>query len=241
MPIKRNRYAITEDAPAWAKKTLRILRERGQSRHVLAELWGCAIPTVSRRLSGKLNVVAEDMRELAAFLNVDLESLLSDAETSPEPVVQSIPVRPMTNLRHSDGELSVDEALLDREPTPEELELMVARVDAVVDPTGRVWPPVPVGDGGLGVRVWGTSGMPEFAPGDIVIVGSELRPTSGDFALYQETDTSRPFIGRFVEVKRRRMLRPIEDGRWPTLNVPENPAVLHKIIAKVKIYEDWIE
>lgn len=238
MTHKRTPYAIRETAPSWAKKTVRILQKRGQSRLDLAELWECSVPTVSRRLGGQMSVVAEDMRKLAAFLDVDFESLLADAETSPEPAVASVLVRPMVHLLSpQDDELLVDDDLLDREPTSEELELLVARASQAIDPTDRIWPPMPVGERAFAARVWGTSGLPEFSPDDVIVVDPDRDPPiSGDLVLFQAAEASRPIIGRFVEMRRRRMIRPIEDGQWPTINVPENPAILLKILAKLKLY-----
>ncbi|QQS54035.1 MAG: hypothetical protein IPM89_14555 [Candidatus Competibacteraceae bacterium] len=232
-------FRINPDAPSWAKRASQIMSRRGVTKKDLPKVFDRALVTTEHYLGGRLKPSPEQMFRLAAFLNTTVENLLGDAELTFPKEDPSIPIRDMLSLRAMNDPI-VDEELLGREPTAEELTALVAQVNGPSDPEDaeRIVPPGAVSEYAFGVRVLGRAAEPEFRDGEVLIIDplrNDLK--TGDFVLYQQSTEALPTIRMLVIRAGKRFLYPVPDSvAHPPMEVPKNAWFLEKILAKAKIY-----
>ncbi len=227
----RATYRISRTAPPWARKTIALLESRGAPRSDLLRLFEIATPTLGHKLAGRIDLSMQELNSLAEYLKVSVDWLLADDDLPPEAIVRAIQVYDLACLPCDDPTM-VDEEFLTKEPTAQELSWLVARVNAEVDPTDKVFPPRPVSEDAFAIRVRGDLGESEFHASDLLIIDGE--PRSGDRALLQQKPNAIPALGQFVATPKKRQLVTFKSE---VMEVTPEPALFGKIVAVVRLEE----
>ncbi len=231
-----SKLKVSKTAPHWVPRAFQVMEHRGILKQALFEVFNRSQVTVDSYLAGRLEPSYRQLIDLASFLKISMDDLLGDDDIElPDP---SIPIRDMLSLRAMNDPL-VDEDLLGREPTAEELDALVGQVNNPSDPEDaeRIVPPVAVSDQGFGVRVRGREAEPEFGDGDVVVIDPQRGDfRNGDFVLFQASEQALPEI-RLLIKGNRSVLYPVVGGT-PALpiEVPKDTWFLERILAKAKIY-----
>lgn len=226
---------IPENAPYWVPRAFRAMEARGIPKQALGKVFDRAQQTVYSYLSGQAEPSYQQLIDLASFLRISLDELLGDEEFKMP--AATIPIR---NQVDAFSEVEVDEELLTRDPTPEELEELVAQVNGPSDPedAARFVPPVAVGEFAFGVRVQSREAEPEFRRGDVLVVDPQRRDfRDGDFVLIKTAGRGVPEIRQVAQGKRL-VLYPVGRGTpTPAIDGLEDVTYMEKILARVQIYE----
>lgn len=227
---------VSKTAPHWVPRAFKVMEHRGIPKQALFEVFNRSQVTTDSYLAGRLEPSYQQLIDLASFLRISLDDLLGDEEFEmPDP---TIPVRDVLNLDALNDPL-VDEELLGREPTAEELDALVAQVNGPSDPEDaeRFVPPVPVGQHAFGVRWQSFDADPEFQAGDVLVIDPQQRDFKpGDFVLFQQSSQSIPEIRMLI--KGNASVRyPVVGGlsAMPMAKMAQG-RFLEKILAKVKVY-----